>query len=244
MNNAEFIDALRRQDPQAAKHLNECFVPSIWRFVYFRVNRDPHLAEDIVAETVLQLIASVAADTPIDHPAAWLRTVAQRRIQDHFRAAVRVKHLIDQAGRQLADDAEEDPAVKHDKKLKQQTVREAMEALPEAYRMALEWKYIDRLSVKVIAERMNASVKSAESVLFRARNALRNTLRNTLRLDDPDVASSIPNTDSGDSTASPQPTTDGADLDPPQTRSTPDRKDVSTRTRHDTFQPPPFVRET
>ena len=52
-----------------------------------------------------------------------------------------------------------------------------MEKLPENYRFALEWKYVDRLSVKEIARRLETTEKSAESILFRARNALRQQLR-------------------------------------------------------------------
>lgn len=177
LNNAEFIDALKRQEPSAARHLNECFVPSIWRYVYFRVNRDSHLAEDIVAEAVLQLISAASAETAIDNPVAWMRTVALRRIQDHYRAVARVQHLIEQAGRQVEEVDGQDPGAKHDKKLERQSVRKAMDGLPETYRMALEWKYVEQLSVKVIAERLDATVKGAESVLFRARNALRSKLQ-------------------------------------------------------------------
>ncbi len=177
MNTADFIDGLRKQDPAAAKHLNECFVPSIWRFVFFRVDRDSHLAEDIVAETVLALVTAAASQTAIENPAAWLRTVALRRIQDHFRAAARVQHLIEQVQRQIDPVDDQDPAAKHDEKLKRQSVREAMDELPDAYRMALEWKYVDHLSVKVIAQRLDATEKSAESILFRARRALRSQLQ-------------------------------------------------------------------
>ena len=177
LNNTEFIDGLRNQDPAAAKHLNECFVPLIWRFVYFRVDRDSHLAEDIVAEAVLALVTAAASETTIEHPSAWMRTVALRRIQDHFRAAARVQHLIEQAQRQTSPIDDQDPAAKHDQKLKRQSVREAMEGLPETYRLALEWKYVEQLSVKVIAERLGATEKSAESILYRARQALRSRLQ-------------------------------------------------------------------
>ncbi|MEM1070997.1 MAG: sigma-70 family RNA polymerase sigma factor, partial [Planctomycetota bacterium] len=176
LNNAEFIDGLRKQDPAAAQHLNECFVPSIWRFVFFRVNRDSHLAEDIVSEAVLALVTAAASEQLIEHPSAWLRTVALRRIQDHFRAAARVQHLVEQAEQQGSQVDSEDPATKHDQDQQRQSVRDAMDRLPDAYRIALEWKYVEKLSVKEIARRLETTVKAAESTLFRARNALRTQL--------------------------------------------------------------------
>ena len=177
MNNAEFIDGLRKRDPVAARHLHECFVPSIWRFVFFRVHRDPHLTEDIVAETVLTLVAAAIDETAIENPSAWLRTVALRRIQDHYRAAARVQHLIDRAQQQPAGSDQQDPAVQHDQALDRQQVREAMETLPEHYRLALQWKYVDQLSVAVIATRLDTTDKGAEALLFRARRALRSQLQ-------------------------------------------------------------------
>ncbi|MGV3486417.1 MAG: RNA polymerase sigma factor [Planctomycetaceae bacterium] len=173
MNNAELLDGLRTRDPVAARHLHECFVPSIWRFVFFRVNRDPHLTEDIVAETVLTLVSAAMDETTIDNPAAWLRTVALRRIQDHYRAAARVQHLIDRAQQQPTSSDQQDPAVQHELALDREQVREAMDSLPEHYRLALEWKYVDQISVAVIATRLDTTEKGAEAMLFRARRALR-----------------------------------------------------------------------
>ncbi|MEM6363951.1 MAG: sigma factor, partial [Planctomycetota bacterium] len=95
LNNAELIEGLKRHDADAAKYLHQCFTPSLWRFVYVRVDRDLHLAEDIVSESVLALIAAIERGIEIEFPGAWLRQVATRRIQDHFRAVARVRHLME-----------------------------------------------------------------------------------------------------------------------------------------------------
>lgn len=205
MNNAELIDGLRNRDPVSARHLNDCFVPSVWRFVFFRVNRDRHLTEDIVAETVLALMSAVNDETMIESPAAWMRTVALRRIQDHYRAAARVQHLIERAQQQPVGSDQQDPALQHDQALDRQEVREAMERLPEHYRMALEWKYVDQLSVAVIATRFDTTEKGAEALLFRARRALRNQLQS-----EPSPPSA-PATNKPNKPASPQRTSDHRD---------------------------------
>jgi len=56
-----------------------------------------------------------------------------------------------------------------------QLVQAALEALPFHYSNALEWKYIDGISVKQIADRMNVGIKAAESLLTRARQAFRDS---------------------------------------------------------------------
>jgi RNA polymerase sigma factor (sigma-70 family) len=187
LNNAEFLAGLRNQNPAAAKHLCEYFVPSIWRFVYVRVNGDRHLAEDIVSEAVLALVTAVAGGTDIEYPTAWMRSVALRRVQDHFRAAARVQHLMTQVSSTLNKDVHDTPATEHDKKLRHEEVRAAMDRLPEPYRLALEWKYLDRLSVREIATRLNASEKGAESLLFRARNHFRSELAKSEQTEAPPI---------------------------------------------------------
>ena len=52
-------------------------------------------------------------------------------------------------------------------------VQVTLDALPRAYGDALEWKYLEGLSVSEIALRLNLGLKAAESLLTRARQAFR-----------------------------------------------------------------------
>ena len=89
--------------------LCDCYLPSLWRFVYTRVGGDAHLAEDITSEAVLAMLTAIESGTEeaeILNPGGWLRTVAGRRVTDHFRAASRVQHLLEQvAGSHVAADS-------------------------------------------------------------------------------------------------------------------------------------------
>ncbi|MGB7342971.1 MAG: sigma-70 family RNA polymerase sigma factor [Pirellulaceae bacterium] len=176
MNNDEFVQGLRNHDPEAAKHLHECYVPAVWRFAYFRVNGDEHLAEDIVSDSVLALVAAIDKGDEIEFPSAWLRSVATRRIQDHYRAAARVAHLMNQAGAEATGETTETPATKHADKMRRQEIRDVLDQMPEQYRMVLEWKYADNASVREIASRMDVTEKAAESLLFRARKVFRDQM--------------------------------------------------------------------
>ena len=184
MNDSLLVQGLREQKPAAVQHLTECYLPSVWRFVYARVGRDPHLAEDIVSETVLALIRAAsdpAAD--ISNPGGWLRSVASNKVNDHFRAAARVQHLIDQA-KQTAEVADfTEPSGNQEQEERRAEIRSVMDGLPEQHRLVLEWKYVDKLSVRSIADRMDVSEKAAESILFRARRDFRDRM---LRIDKED----------------------------------------------------------
>ena len=184
MNDSELVQGLREQDPAAVRHLNECHLPSVWRFVYVRVNRDRHLAEDIVGETVLALVRAAAADTEIANPLAWLRSVASNKLRDHFRAVARVQHHIDRVARNT-DSADENDAPRQQELSERRTeVLRAMDELPDQQRVALEWKYVDKVSVREIAGRLETTEKAAESILFRARRAFRERLIGTVGIEE------------------------------------------------------------
>jgi RNA polymerase sigma-70 factor (ECF subfamily) len=97
------------------------------------------------------------------------------KVQDHYRAAARVQHLIDEAGDSVAG-KEPDPADQPLADERRATIRRVMDDLPEPQRLALEWKYLDHLSVREIAERMATTEKAVESILFRARREFRERL--------------------------------------------------------------------
>lgn len=174
MDDSALVDGLRRHDPAVLKHFSDCFLPSVWRFVYVRVKGDRHLAEDIVSESVLALLKAVAdPELEIGHPVAWLRSVAANKVVDHFRAAARVQHLIDQAKQTRPVSSNEDAVAAQELLERREEIRNVLGLLPEQSRLALEWKYVDKLSVREIADRLSVTEKAAESILFRGRREFR-----------------------------------------------------------------------
>lgn len=174
MNDTDLVDGLRQRRPAAVAHLMDCCVPSLWRCVYVRAHGDRHLAEDVISEVVLALLKTVAENTvEIASPLAWMRGVAYHKLQDYYRAAARVQHLMDQADALQQRDAQSDPAAQHEQSERRATIRKVMDGLGEQHRLILEWKYIDGLSVREIAERFAVTEKAAESILFRARREFR-----------------------------------------------------------------------
>lgn len=180
LNDSQLVRGLRERNSLAVRYLSECWLPSIWRFVYVRVDGDQHLAEDIVSECVLALIHEASdPEKEILNVGGWLRGVAANKVNDHFRAAARVQHLLDQARPDHDHSAEADPVRQQELKERQAAVRNVLDSLGDAQRMALEWKYLDRLTVKEIAVRLELTEKAAESVLFRARCEFRERFERT-----------------------------------------------------------------
>ncbi|HVX63890.1 MAG TPA: RNA polymerase sigma factor [Pirellulales bacterium] len=181
MSDSDLVRGLREHDPAEFRRACDRYLPSLWRYVCTRVDGDPHVAEDIVAETMLAFIQAVdrAGDAAsIVNPGAWLRTVATNKVQDYFRATARVRRLVDEVRHNSpeADDSG-DPVKRKEREERRAEVRQVMDQLPDQYRIALEWKYLDKLSVREIARRWGAKEKAVESILFRARNEFRERLK-------------------------------------------------------------------
>jgi RNA polymerase sigma factor (sigma-70 family) len=49
----------------------------------------------------------------------------------------------------------------------------ALDSLADEERLALEWKYMESLSVRDIAERLGRTEKAIEAILYRARMSFR-----------------------------------------------------------------------
>jgi RNA polymerase sigma factor (sigma-70 family) len=184
LNDSDFVNGLRQRDPTAVRYLTECYVPSVWRFVFVQVGGDHHLAEDLVSEAVLALLRAAASGAELQCPGAWLRSVANHKVQDHFRAAARVQHLMEQVKRSESTTEINDPPAQQQQIERRMQIREVMDELPELHRMVLEWKYLDKLAVREIAARLDLTEKAAESILFRARREFREKLSQKEKKDD------------------------------------------------------------
>lgn len=177
MNDSELLQRLREREPEAVELLFQQYLPSVWRLVSTRVDGDIHLAEDLVNETMLALLRSLSNDSAaeIQTLSGWLHTVAIRKVQDHYRAVARVRHLVEVTADQQGNAARAnvDPGDAQLARERRREIRDVVESLPDQFRIALEWKYIEGLSVAVIAKRLGATEKAAESILYRARKAFR-----------------------------------------------------------------------
>ena len=108
----------------------------------------------------------------------WLYTICRNEIRRHFKRLRRSPGEVE-----LADDdgqtalgpwsTSEDPQKGAEQSETSALVHSVLDGLPTHYGNALEWKYLDGLSVKEIAGRLKLAPKAAESLLTRARQAFK-----------------------------------------------------------------------
>ena len=175
MTDAELLRGVRAGDRSAWELLYARCLPTLWRYVYLRAGGDRHLAEDVVSETVLALVRQISSLTARDGSlSGWLITVARNKLEDHRRSAARAAALAAKArDNEIAPGTGDGPEAGLEAAETRRRVLTVMDGLPDEERLALEWKYVDDLSVGQIADRLGRTEKAAESVLYRARRAFR-----------------------------------------------------------------------
>jgi len=132
------------------------------------------LAEDLTAETLMAAVAAVKQDRvgAAEVTVAWLVGVARHKLADHWRRAAREQRGLAEVA-VLAAEAD-DPWDEH---LDVQVAHAALARLPGPQRAALTLRYLDGRPVAEVAGYLGRSVHATETLLVRARSALRRIYR-------------------------------------------------------------------
>jgi len=127
------------------------------------------VAEDLTAETFMAAVAAVRTGGVPDLTVAWLVGVARHKLADHWRRAAREEQRL-AAVTDLAAAGTTDP---WPEVLDADAAYAALARLPVPQRAALALRYLDGLPVAEVAEQLGRSVHATETLLVRARAALR-----------------------------------------------------------------------
>lgn len=155
------------------------YFPRLFRFAILRL-RDPDAAEDIVQTSLIAAVRHLSSWRAEAALFTWLCTICRREIaawEKRTSRRVIVSIADDDPGLRAAldsisaaDDAPDAGLARADTG---RIVQLALDHLPPRYSRALDWKYLEELSVDDIAGRLQCTPKAAESLLTRARDAFR-----------------------------------------------------------------------
>src|SRR5215510_6905798 len=158
------------------------YFPRLYRFAMARLDRDHDAAEEVVQAALCSAIRGLASYRGEAALFTWLCTICRREIlayaRRHRRSFRDAAPLDDSPEIRAALEAlaalpEADPEARLERREIASMVQVTLDALPSWYGDALEWKYIQGLTVNEIAARLNLGEKAAESLLTRARQAFR-----------------------------------------------------------------------
>ena len=130
------------------------------------------VAEDLAAETFMAAVNALEREAPPTLTVAWLIGVARHKLVDHWRRIEREERNLVTAAN-LGDDLDDPwPAV-----VDVDAVHAALAQLSAPQRVALTLRYLDGLAVAEVAQHLGRSIHSTETLLVRARAALRRVYR-------------------------------------------------------------------
>lgn len=163
----ELIRRVREGDSGAVAELYERYAPVVWRFVFARMRRDTHAGQDVLSETFLAAIRGLNNGQTTENVAGWLTGIARHKMADWYRQREKSATTEAEPGTQDTSNANS-------------VVADVLDGLPDDERVILEWKYLDRCTVREIAERLGRTEKGVEALLYRARNAFRTAYETAL----------------------------------------------------------------
>lgn len=174
---------IARGDEAAFRRLFDEYFPRLYRFALVRLNGDGEAARDIVQQTFCRAIEALDSYRGEAALYTWFCQICRHAVVDHLRttAGRQLVFIEDSPQVQAILEALTDPdSGRGEHELRQRDVvrlvQTALDHLPDRYSSALEWKYIDRLSVAEIAQRLSVGPKAAESLLTRARESFREAM--------------------------------------------------------------------
>ncbi len=186
---AEWIAALRANEPAAYEALVETFAEPIYRLAY-RIVRDPADAEDVLQETFLRVYLHIHEFQGRSGLKTWLYRIATHQALAVLR---RRQRKVDAATTYLEDTADSDDenlpaaerwadpdapspeawALAHET---EDCVRRAVERLSPPLRAAAALHLFEGLSLPEVAAALDISHSAAKVRVHRARQALRQAL--------------------------------------------------------------------
>ncbi|HET8978928.1 MAG TPA: RNA polymerase sigma factor [Solirubrobacteraceae bacterium] len=126
------------------------------------------IAEDLTAETFMAAAAAVSHGQVGEVTVAWLVGVARHKLVDHWRRVARERRGLARVERVQEEAVDPWEAV-----LDAEAAHAALLHLSGPQRIALTLRYLDGLSVPEVADHLGRSVHATETLLVRARAALR-----------------------------------------------------------------------
>jgi RNA polymerase sigma-70 factor (ECF subfamily) len=172
-------------DERAFNEFFDEYFARLYRFALPRLNGNVDAAQEVVQATLCKAMRSIGTFRGEAALFTWICQICRRQIADYLREtrrhSDRVVLIEDSPQVQAALDSIRAPEGESPEALYGDgqvggLVRAVLDRLPARYGDALEWKYVEGLSVEEIGSRLGIGTTAAQSLLARARTAFREAI--------------------------------------------------------------------
>src|SRR5271169_2240914 len=179
-------DALAGHD-RAYQRLMDKYHDAIFNFIY-RMVRDREQVEDLTQEAFIKAFASLKSFNEEYAFSTWLYKIATNNSIDHIRKKKLQMFSIDKPIEskdsdftfELPDDSyEADRELISDQR--SVMLNEAIEQLPEKYRLVIRLRHVEERSYEEIAKMLKLPIGTVKAHIFRARELLYKQIRGKIR---------------------------------------------------------------
>ena len=171
MEDSVLIDKILHRDAGALHEFYRVYTPKLLLFISGKVE-NPHDAEEIFQDTLfafLEALRDFQGDCKIS---TFLFSIGKHKIIDYYRRK-KLRHLVFSQAPFLEDLVSPilNPEEEFDAKVLRDKLKKAFSLILPRYKIVLQLKYLEDVSVSEIAGRFKWTLKKTESLLFRARKA-------------------------------------------------------------------------
>ena len=155
----------------AFRRFYDAALPRLYGYLFHRCRGDAALAEDLTQTAFAEALRRRGSYDGRSDPVTWLIGIARHKLVDHFRAEEREeRRRLSLVVNDLALDADDRAWSDADER---ELLAEALGRLTAMQRAVLILHYADGLPVRDIAHEIGKSESATESLMTRARDALR-----------------------------------------------------------------------
>jgi RNA polymerase sigma-70 factor (ECF subfamily) len=176
----QLVEDVLRGDERAFRAFFDEYYDRLFRFALLRVSGERAAAADIAQATLAKALQRLDSYKGEAQLFTWLCAICRNESTDWLRREGRYhEHIV------LVDDypevaamvdairmpTDDQPDAQVQRQQRAALIHTALDRLPRNYGDALEWMYIEGLSVREIAQRLAIGREAAQSLLARARRA-------------------------------------------------------------------------
>jgi RNA polymerase sigma-70 factor, ECF subfamily len=167
------VQAVLAKERKSTAEFVELCTDWIYGFVRHRLMPRAELVEDLMQEILLAAWQALPSYRQESSLRSWVLGVARHKLDDYYRRRILETDLPEE------DSGSEEltitPAFEDelDSATQQERIEKILADLPEAYSLALLWRYRDEKSAREMAELTGKTEKAIERLLARARQSFR-----------------------------------------------------------------------